>query len=402
MRLLGTITPADLGLQFALFLENQGIKTSTDITQNNDWENENYGIPSCNLWITREEDLPKALEWYQRFQENNHDPIFHADKTELAAIKQNRQVQMDEEEALSRFPPIPPPRPARAPSVLGPITMYILLTCIWVFTWEIFTAPEIKKTPPQFPPTAITSPPITLKFLFDYPQAYQLAHDLVEKYGVEPFLGEKPLPAEGQQTYRQYLHTPSWEGIYPDIVAFARGGAQTKILHGPLFEKAREGELWRFVTPIFLHGDILHILFNMLWLLVLGKQMEKRLSAGQYIFFIVVSAIFSNTCQYILSGPNFIGYSGVLCAMIVFVWMRQRYYPWEGYHLEKATINMITVFILGIFALQVVAFFLEAFANINFPVRIANTAHLAGGLIGYLFAQIKSYHLPSPKLSKRN
>lgn len=397
MRLLATITPADQGLQFSLFLKEQGIVNTCDVVQNNDWGSKNYGIPSCEVWIKREEDVPRALEWFDQFQNNRNDPIFQISPSQLTPHLTKKTEENDDEdeedEPFLHTQTISPPPRTNYP--LGPITLYIILTCIWIFTWQLFTAPDIKKLPPQFPPTAIASPEITLQLLYDYPKSYEIAHDLVTKYGVEPFWGEKPLPEEGIKAYRLFLATPIWQGIYPDIIAFARGEFKKeppKTVQGPLFEKIREGEIWRLVTPIFLHGNILHILFNMLWLVMLGKQMERRLSPGKYIFFILISAIFSNTCQYILSGPNFIGYSGVLCAMIVFIWMRQRYYPWEGYHLDKANMALISLFVLGILALQILVFFVEAFSSFDFALGIANTAHLAGAFIGFVFAQIKSYH----------
>jgi GlpG protein len=126
----------------------------------------------------------------------------------------------------------------------------------------------------------------------------------------------------------------------------------------------------------------------MMWLVVLGKQMESRLGAFRYILFIIIVGIISNTAQYIMSGPNFIGFSGVLTGMLSFIWVRQRKAPWEGYQLDKATVIFMLIFIFGMAALGMVTFLLQIFFNINLGTNLANTAHVIGILMGFLLGQL--------------
>ena len=88
-----------------------------------------------------------------------------------------------------------------------------------------------------------------------------------------------------------------------------------------------------------------------------------------------------------MSGPLFIGYSGIVTALAGFIWMRERIAPWEGYPLNKGTILFLLFFVGAIFALQVVAFCIQIFSHYNFAPNIANTAHIAGALIGAYLAR---------------
>ena len=101
------------------------------------------------------------------------------------------------------------------------------------------------------------------------------------------------------------------------------------------FEKIRQGEVWRLFTPCLLHFDFLHILFNMAWLWILGKQIEERIHWKKLGLLILIVGIVSNTAQYLVSGPSFLGFSGIVVGMAGFIWMRQRNAPWEGYPLSR-------------------------------------------------------------------
>ena len=136
------------------------------------------------------------------------------------------------------------------------------------------------------------------------------------------------------------------------------------------------GQVWRIITPIFLHFGALHIIFNMLWLHELGGQIEKRKGAGFISLFILVTAIVSNLTQFKFGGPMFGGMSGVVYGLLGYVWIKSRFDPGDGLYISQNT------------ALFMLAWFFLCFANV-FP-GVANWAH-AGGLVtgavwGYISA----------------
>ena len=54
-----------------------------------------------------------------------------------------------------------------------------------------------------------------------------------------------------------------------------------------------QGELWRLVMPIFLHGGLLHILMNSWVLMDVGPQVEQAYGSARYLFLYVATGVFS-------------------------------------------------------------------------------------------------------------
>jgi GlpG protein len=126
----------------------------------------------------------------------------------------------------------------------------------------------------------------------------------------------------------------------------------------------------------------------MLWLLSLGGQIENRLGWARYLVFILLAAAIPNIGQYLIGGYNFVGYSGVVCAMIGFIWMRQRIAAWEGYLLAPNTVTLVSIFVIGLTLLQCYSFYMEWTTGQGLPAVMANTAHMAGGIVGILLGRL--------------
>jgi GlpG protein len=137
--------------------------------------------------------------------------------------------------------------------------------------------------------------------------------------------------------------------------------------------EVRHGQVWRLLTPIFVHMDILHILFNMLWLKDLGSMIEARHSTLWLGLFVVGVGIVSNAAQFFVSGPLFGGMSGVVYGLLGYIWIRGKFDPGSGLFLHPSTVTLMLVwYALGLTGIM----------------NIANTVHTVGlGLgmaVGYL------------------
>src|SRR5205814_316092 len=56
----------------------------------------------------------------------------------------------------------------------------------------------------------------------------------------------------------------------------------------------RHGQIWRLITPIFIHFSVWHIFFNMLWLRDLGSMIESRQSLWHLAVMVLVISVCSN------------------------------------------------------------------------------------------------------------
>jgi GlpG protein len=144
-----------------------------------------------------------------------------------------------------------------------------------------------------------------------------------------------------------------------------------------------EGQIWRLVTPIFLHFGIWHLVFDMYMLYYLGGAIEQRRGPLRYLLLVLVIAVISNLVQYffghpVMDGPelkwihlpNFGGMSGVVYGLFGYIWMKARFQPDLGFHIHRDTV----IYLIGWFFLCMT----------GWVGPIANGCHIGGLLSGML------------------
>jgi membrane associated rhomboid family serine protease len=135
---------------------------------------------------------------------------------------------------------------------------------------------------------------------------------------------------------------------------------------------------WRLVTPMLLHFNLLHVLFNLLWLGILGALIELHHGTRQLAAFTLLASALPNILQLEMAqNPMFGGMSGVVYGLFGLVWMRARLDPGVGYVLSRGSVQFMLIWLgLG---------FLGEFARVvglTQIVGIANWCHLGGLLLG--------------------
>jgi GlpG protein len=154
----------------------------------------------------------------------------------------------------------------------------------------------------------------------------------------------------------------------------------------PRLVEVASGQVWRLLTPVFVHLNLMHIVFNLLMFLTLAGQVESLRGTGRLLFLILVTGVISNLVQYYLGrttlvglwpvphgSPFFGGLSGVVYGLVGYVWMKSRLEPEQGLHLSSETL---------VFAL--LWFFLCLFYLKN----VANGAHAGGLVVGMVLGAL--------------
>jgi rhomboid protease GluP len=62
--------------------------------------------------------------------------------------------------------------------------------------------------------------------------------------------------------------------------------------------KINEGEIWRFITPIFLHIGLLHLAFNSYALWIIGPQVEKLYGGARFMLLYVLTGVTGVVASY--------------------------------------------------------------------------------------------------------
>lgn len=137
------------------------------------------------------------------------------------------------------------------------------------------------------------------------------------------------------------------------------------------------GQIWRLITPIFIHFNLMHIMFNMLWVWDLGRRIDGEKGARFYICLVAVTAVVSNLAQYAVSqSPFFGGMSGVVYGLFAYLWIRGRFDKSFNTGMRKETVHMMLAWLVLCWT--------------GLLGSIANWAHLAGLLVGVIWAYIET------------
>ena len=137
----------------------------------------------------------------------------------------------------------------------------------------------------------------------------------------------------------------------------------------------RAGEIWRFITPAFLHLSLTHIFFNMYALLSIGSFIERQFGHNRFLLLYFLGAFSGNVFSFLLTGENALSAGastalfGLVAAEGVFFYQNRKIF---GDQARKALGNTAFIIIINLF--------------IGLSLGFDNWGHLGGFLGGAMFA----------------
>jgi len=167
----------------------------------------------------------------------------------------------------------------------------------------------------------------------------------------------------------------------PNLLAYLRISNYVQ----PLFLEVRRGEVWRLLTPIFVHYGPLHILFNLFWLLRFGGMIEYHRGSRMLAVMILITGVASVAAEYVAHpeiGAGVGGMSGVIYGLFGYIWMRSKYDSASGLALHPSTVTIMLVW------------YVVCWLGL---LPIANIAHTAGLVIGVAWGFLASGRLRPPR-----
>lgn len=137
------------------------------------------------------------------------------------------------------------------------------------------------------------------------------------------------------------------------------------------------GQLWRFITPVFLHGSLLHIFFNMYALFSIGSFLEKQFGHGRFALLYFLGGFSGNVFSFLFTNGYSIGAStavfGLIAAEVIFFYQNRKLF---GGQARQAISNAVFIIAVNLF--------------IGLSPGIDNWGHVGGLLGGAMFAWFSS------------
>lgn len=339
MRRIGTLTDPDQARRFADYLFTLSIECSVDIEKSSKEVNVENSEPKpqperiCNLWIRDETHVARAKQELASFLQSPTDPKYKVGG-EAERIRKQHAAEEKRKKALVKKVA------AKSTGTGGMMGL----------------------------PVRQQSIPVVIAVII-------LSVIASFSTGVgQPKESEVPGELSTEETVFYALSFVDWRDY---------------VVSSDPYASIKKGEVWRLITPMFLHGNTFHLAFNMMGVFFLGSAIERLQGSLFMAFLFIATGVFGTLFNVslppqdalpdLLSGlagsPFLIGASGAVYGLFGYLWIRPLMSPSFPIRMMPSNVAMMlaaTVFMV---------FFVKG---------IANGAHIGGLIAGVVVAAVVS------------
>jgi rhomboid protease GluP len=151
------------------------------------------------------------------------------------------------------------------------------------------------------------------------------------------------------------------------------GGDLPMALGAKINEYIQAGQVWRLFTPMLLHGSILHILFNMYALYIIGPGLEKYYGHLRFFLLYILAGYAGNLFSFMFTDVVSVGASTAIFGMVV----AQALFIYRNRFLFGNQARSLLINVVGILAVNLI---------LGLSPGIDNWGHLGGLVGGLVFA----------------
>ena len=265
------------------------------------------------VWIRDEDKLPEAKAELAAFEANSSDPKYSAAIDSARQIIREKQVATQTASKNVRSVAYRGASTQLMSGSLPPLTLTLVISCVIISLLSHFTRPNDNS---------------------------RLGHQIIDKmFFVSPI------------AYRN-----------------SDGDAAASL---------KRGEVWRMLTPIFLHGSPFHLFMNMLALIAFGRITERLVGTPRYALMILILGVLPMLLACLMprnfdGSPFTVGISGVVYGLVAYLWLLSSQRPDLGFRIPDGLVGFMLMFIVLGFA--------------GLIPGISNWGHLGGFLVGLVLA----------------
>lgn len=145
------------------------------------------------------------------------------------------------------------------------------------------------------------------------------------------------------------------------------------LLGARISEAIYDGQWWRLLTPVFLHGSFAHIFFNMYALFSIGSLLERHFGHGRFLLLYFLGAFSGNVLSFLFTQGYSVGAStavfGLIAAEAIFFYQNRELF---GSFARQAISNAVFIIAINLF--------------LGLAPNIDTWGHIGGLLGGAMFA----------------